>query len=79
MTRRVDRRKERKLLRDLYDRVEYLWYVLGNGGDGTAMEKDADQALGDAMAAIREFDASLPSGLQPVEPKPWHIVNRVQH
>ena len=64
MTRRVDRRKELRLLREVYDALMDHWGVLGDS-DITSQAVHASEAL--LMAAVdrlQAFDATQPAAHQ---------------
>lgn len=64
MSRRVDRQKELRLLREVYDALMDHWGVLGDG-DTTSQAVHASEAL--LMAAVdrlQTFEATQPAALQ---------------
>lgn len=72
MSRRVDRRKERKLLRDVYDALMDHWGVICDGASTSQAVHASESLLTAAVDRLQAFDAVQPADSQPATTEVLH-------
>lgn len=72
MSRRVDRRKERKLLREVYDALMDHWWVISDGASTSQAVHASEALLTAAVDRLQAFDATQPGEIEPQQNEVFH-------